>query len=146
MSTLFFLFILREINLFSYKNGQLWSTCSRCKICTLQNYWYVASTVSYILINFTGNRKSHFFSSFIFWNKHFTKWASISRGKVHSTPCEWGQEMFWSITSRFQFVTIVLASKSPFLFFKATGEQAGVTRQDTCWGLHSPMLRLTTWQ
>lgn len=70
MSTFFF-FISSGIWVFFsfHKKCQLWSTCSRHKICTLQHYWYVASTISCILVNLTGKRKSYFFSSFSFRNK-----------------------------------------------------------------------------
>lgn len=63
------------------------STCTRCRICKLQHYWYVARTISYILISCTAKRRSCFFALCIFWNEAFytNKWGS--RGAETTVCC-----------------------------------------------------------
>lgn len=132
---------------FSYKKCQLWSTCSRYKICTLQHYWHVASTISSILISCTAKRRSCFFALCVLWNEAFYKMREDLEGQRSVCTMCAGAGRAPKYRFDISICHSCFGSQVPSAFFQSHWEQAGTTRQRTCWaGLHSPMLGLTSWQ
>lgn len=65
-------------------------------MCTLHYYWYVAGTISYILISCTAKRRSCCFALPDFWNEEFYKMSEDLEGWRSGCPaCAGpGREMF----------------------------------------------------
>lgn len=119
MSTFIFFLSSGKYNFFSYKKGQLWSTCSRCNICTSPHYWCVARTSTCIFILFPGKRTSCSLSCVTFWNKTFYRMNQHLKGyQSLCTTCtgRGGQKTFRSLTLNISICHYRFGSRVAFAF------------------------------